>query len=128
MMKDIDYTNDCSVIADRVMFHAREEVRLFCEIMECDYEYSYNVADDPHGPVSVGDYFFNMSDIHTVIKLYPRLREKYKTNDSIGDIIHDWYNYSLDMYENHKDEPCINLLSWLYGARPGMLKKEESHE
>lgn len=122
-MREIDYTTYCSITADRVMFNAQEEIRLFCEITDCSYEDSFLIGEDPHGPVSIGDYFFNMSDIHTVIKEYPKLREMYKSNDAIGDAIHNWYNYSLDMHENHKDEPCINLWSWLYGARPEMLNK-----
>ena len=120
---NIDYSHDCSIAYDRSMLAAQEEVRIFCAITDANFRDTYLVAEDPHGPVSVGDEFYNMSDIHNVIMMYPKLRKQYKTNEAIADIINEWYNYSLDMYENHHDEPCINLKSWLMGARPEMLNK-----
>lgn len=122
-MKDIDYTKDCLVTVDRVMFNAVEEVRLFSSIMGYSFDEMFHVANDPHGVVCLCDEFYDMSDIHTVIKEYPKLREKYKTNRAIEEIISEWYFYSLDMRNHHRDKPCINLKSWLMGARPEMLNK-----
>lgn len=118
-----DYSKECSIVNDRAMFDAREEIRLFCLITDRCYADSFLIGRDPHGTASIGEEFFDMSDIHTVIKEYPRLIMEHKSNEAIADIIDEWHHHIMDIYENHKKEPCINLRSWLMGARPELLKK-----
>ena len=92
---------DCKVAATNAMQAARDEVRLFCDIMEWSKEDVFYVAEDPHGVVSLGDYFFNMSDIHEVVANYPKLLERFGSNEELSSIIIRWYDWTLEYHDRH---------------------------
>ena len=92
----------CNLIAQNASIVARDEIRLFCQIMDWSDADVYFVADDPHGVVSLGDYFFNMSDIHVVISEYERWLKIYGDNKGIRKSVEQWYYWSLDWHEKHR--------------------------
>jgi hypothetical protein len=62
---------------------------------------TFFVADDPHGVVSLGDYFFNMSDIHDVITNYEKLIECFGSNEELSNAIIRWYDWTTDWHNKH---------------------------
>ena len=91
----------CNLIAQNASIVARNEIRLFCQIMDWSDADVYFVADDPHGVVSLGDYFFNMSDIHEVVANYPKLLERFGSNEELSNIIIRWYDWTLEYHSKH---------------------------
>lgn len=91
----------CNMIAQNASIVARDEIRLFCQIMDWSDADVYFVADDPHGVVSLGDYFFNMSDIHEVVANYQKLLERFGSNEELSNIIIRWYDWSTDYNCEH---------------------------
>lgn len=87
--------NSCAIAASKM------ELDLFCEIMECSKEDVYFVGDDPHGVVSLGDYFFNMSDIHEVVANYEKHIERFGSNEELSMAIIRWYDWTIDYHSNH---------------------------
>ena len=51
--------------------------------------------------LSLGDYFFNMSDIHEVVANYPKLLERFGSNEELSNIIIRWYDWSTDYHCEH---------------------------
>lgn len=99
----------CNLIAQNASIVARDEIRLFCQIMDWSYTDVYFVADDPHGVVSLGDYFFNMSDIHEVVANYPKLLERFGSNEELSNIIIRWYDWTADWHSNHMPMDFIKV-------------------
>lgn len=91
----------CNLIAQNASIVAMDEIRLFCQIMDWSDADVYFVADDPHGVVSLGDYFFNMSDIHEVVANYPKLLERFGSNEELSNIIIRWYDWTLEYHSKH---------------------------
>lgn len=99
----------CNLVATNARLNAKSEVRLFCQIMDWSDADVYFVADDPHGVVSLGDYFFNMSDIHEVVANYPKLLERYDSNEAIATAIIRWYDFSTDWHSEHTPMDFIKV-------------------
>lgn len=101
----MDYSNECSLVRDRAVVAAREEIRMFCRIMGYPKnEHNDFIGDDPHGVVAIQeDYmFFNMSDIHVVLKEYERWLKIYGDNKGIRKAVEQWYYYCIDWHEKHR--------------------------
>jgi len=101
----------CNLIAQNASIVARDEIRLFCQIMDWSDADVYFVADDPHGVVSLGDYFFNMSDIHEVVANYPKLLERFGSNEELSNIIIRWYDWSTDYHCEHTPMEWVKIKS-----------------
>lgn len=101
----------CNLIATNARLNAKSEVQLFCQIMEWSDTDTFFVADDPHGGVSLGDYFFNMSDIHEVVANYPKLLERYGSNEAIATAIIRWYDFSTDWHSEHTPMEWVKIKS-----------------
>jgi len=99
----------CNLIATNAGLNAKSEVRLFCQIMEWSDADTFFVAEDPHGVVSLGDYFFNMSDIYEVVANYPKLLERYGSNEAIATAIIRWYDFSTDWHSEHTPMDFIKV-------------------
>ena len=56
----MDYSNECSLVRDRAVVAAREEIRLFCRILGYPKnEHNDFIGGDPHGVVAIQeDYMF----------------------------------------------------------------------
>jgi hypothetical protein len=92
---------DRKIAAANTKIAARTEVNMFCEIMEWSKKDVYFVGDDPHGVVSLGDYFLNMSDIHEVIANYEKHIERFGSNEELSKAIIRWYDWSIDYHNRH---------------------------
>lgn len=110
----------CNLIARNASIVARDEIRLFCQIMGWSDTDVYFVADDPHGVVSLGDYFFNMSDIHEVVANYPKLLERYGSNEELSNIIIRWYDWTLEYHSKHPQ------FGWIMSEQKNMLTGEKT--
>lgn len=108
----------CNLIAQNASIVARDEIRLFCQIMDWSDADVYFVADDPHGVVSLGDYFFNMSDIHEVVANYPKLLERFGSNEELSNIIIRWYDWTTDWHNKHMP------MEWVKVKRTNALTKQ----
>ena len=74
-------------------------------------------ADRPTQPVDVaqfGDYFFNLSDIRTVVDNYKYWLQRYGTREDVGEEVCDWQDYVVERMSEKKN--YINLFNWLNGA------------
>ena len=100
-MKNEIFKIDCEVAVADAIKAARKEVRQFCDIMGWTDADVFYVAEDPHGVVSLGDYFFNMSDIHEVVANYPKLIERYGSNEELSNAIIRWYDWTLEYHSKH---------------------------
>ena len=101
----MDYSNECSLVRDRAVVAAREEIRLFCRILGYpNNELNHLIGDDPHGIVDIqeGYRYFNMTDIHVVLKEYERWLKIYGDNKGIRKAVEQWYYYCIDWHEKHR--------------------------
>ena len=74
-------------------------------------------ADRPSQSVDVaqfGDYFFNLSDIRTVVDNYKYWLQRYGTREAVGQEVCDWQDYVVERMSEKKN--YINLFNWLNGA------------
>ena len=74
-------------------------------------------ADRPSQSVDVaqfGDYFFNLSDIRTVVDNYKYWLQRYGTREAVGQEVRDWQYYVVERMSEKKN--YINLFNWLNGA------------
>lgn len=74
-------------------------------------------ADRPSQSVDVaqfGDYFFNFSDIRTVVDNYKYWLQRYGTREAVGQEVCDWQDYVVERMSEKKN--YINLFNWLNGA------------
>lgn len=100
-MSKKNFIEACFAASNCTMAHSRNEVNLFCDIMEWSKEDVYFIADDPHGVVSLGDYFFNMSDIHEVVANYPKMLERFGSNEELSNAIIRWYDWTIEYHNRH---------------------------
>lgn len=74
-------------------------------------------ADRPTQPVDVaqfGDYFFNLSDIRTVVDNYKYWLNRHGSREAVGEEVCDWHDYVLERMGRNKI--YLNLFNWLNGA------------
>ena len=105
----------------------------FSHIIGVDFEFwvgdmreEDRAADRPSLPVDVaqfGDYFFNLSDIRTVVDNYKYWLQRYGTREAVGQEVCDWQDYVVERMSKKKD--YINLFNWLNGAPRDIDEKEE---
>ena len=96
----------------------------FSHIIGVDFEFwvgdmreEDRAADRPSQPVDVapfGDYFFNLSDIRTVVDNYKYWLQRYGTREDVGQEVRDWQYYVVERMSEKKN--YINLFNWLNGA------------
>ena len=96
----------------------------FSRIIGIDFEFwvgdmreEDRAADRPTQPVDVaqfGDYFFNLSDIRTVVDNYKYWLNRYGLREAVGEEVCDWHDYVLERMG--KGKGYINLFHWLNGA------------
>ena len=96
----------------------------FSHIIGVDFEFwvgdmreEDRAADRPSQPVDVaqfGDYFFNLSDIRTVVDNYKYWLQRYGTREAVGQEVRDWQDYVVERMSEKKN--YINLFNWLNGA------------
>ena len=96
----------------------------FSHIIGVDFEFwvgdmreEDRAADRPSQPVDVaqfGDYFFNLSDIRTVVDNYKYWLQRYGTREDVGEEVCDWHDYVVERMSEKKN--YINLFNWLNGA------------
>ena len=96
----------------------------FSYIIGVDFDYwvgdmreEDRAADRPTQPVDVaqfGDYFFNLSDIRTVVDNYKYWLQRYGTREAVGEEVCDWHEYVVERMSEKKN--YINLFNWLNGA------------
>jgi hypothetical protein len=108
-MSKKNFIDACVAAKNCTMAHSHNEVNLFCEIMEWYKEDVYFVGDDPHGVVSLGDYFFNMSDIHEVIANYEKHIGRFGSNEELQNAIIRWYDWTADWHNNHMPMDFIKV-------------------
>ena len=99
-------------------------VKRFSYIIGIDFEFwvgdmreEDKQADRPSQSVDVaqfGDYFFNLSDIRTVVDNYKYWLNRYGTREAVGQEVRDWHDYAVEHLG--KGEGYINLFHWLNGA------------
>ena len=83
-------------------------------------------ADRPSQSVDVaqfGEYFFNLSDIRTVVDNYKYWLQRYGTREVVGEEVCDWQDYVVERMSEKKN--YINLFNWLNGAPRDIDEKEE---
>ena len=83
-------------------------------------------ADRPSQSVDVaqfGDYFFNLSDIRTVVDNYKYWLNRYGSREAVGQEVRDWHDYVVERMSEKKN--YINLFNWLNGAPRDIDEKEE---
>ena len=96
----------------------------FSHIIGIDFEFwvgdmreEDRAADRPSQSVDVaqfGDYFFNLSDIRTVVDNYKYWLQRYGTREAVGQEVCDWQDYVVERMSEKKN--YINLFNWLNGA------------
>ena len=96
----------------------------FSHIIGVDFDYwvgdmreEDKQADRPSQSVDVaqfGDYFFNLSDIRTVVDNYKYWLQRYGTREDVGEEVCDWHDYVVERMSEKKN--YINLFNWLNGA------------
>lgn len=96
----------------------------FSHIIGVDFDYwvgdmreEDRAADRPSNSVDVaqfGDYFFNLSDIRTVVDNYKYWLQRYGTREAVGEEVCDWQDYVVERMSEKKN--YINLFNWLNGA------------
>ena len=103
----MNYANECSLVRDRAVVAAREEIRLFCRILGySNNDLNHLIGDDPHGIVDMqeGYRYFNMTDIHVLIADYARWLAIYKDNQTLRKVVDEWYYWSLGLKEESVQE------------------------
>lgn len=95
---------------------AIEEVKLFCKIMCYPENDILLVGEDPHGIVSIGDDFYNMTDIHVVISQYDHWISIYGSDSILRKVIWQWYDWRTEWYNKHPrmewvNTKCANVLT-----------------
>ena len=105
----------------------------FSHIIGVDFEFwvgdmreEDRAADRPTQTVDVaqfGDYFFNLSDIRTVVDNYKYRLQRYGTREAVGQEVCDWQDYVVERMSEKKN--YINLFNWLNGAPRDIDEKEE---
>ena len=105
----------------------------FSHIIGVDFEFwvgdmreEDRAADRPSQPVDVaqfGDYFFNLSEIRTVVDNYKYWLQRYGTREDVGEEVCDWHDYVVERMSEKKN--YINLFNWLNGAPRDIDEKEE---
>lgn len=96
----------------------------FSHIIGVDFDYwvgdmreEDRAADRPTQPVDVaqfGDYFFNLSDIRTVVDNYKYWLNRHGSREAVGEEVLDWHDYVLERMGRNKI--YLNLFNWLNGA------------
>ena len=96
----------------------------FSHIIGVDFEFwvgdmreEDRAADRPSDSVDVaqfGDYFFNLSDIRTVVDNYKYWLNRYGSREAVGEEVCDWHDYVLERMGRNKI--YLNLFNWLNGA------------
>ena len=99
-------------------------VKRFSYIIDVDFDYwvgdmreEDKAADRPTQPVDVaqfGDYFFNLSDIRTVVDNYKYWLNRHGSRKAVGQEVCDWHDYVLERMGGNKI--YLNLFNWLNGA------------
>lgn len=99
-------------------------VKRFSYIIGIDFEFwvgdmrkEDRAADRPSDSVDVaqfGDYFFNLSDIRTVVDNYKYWLKRSGSREAVGQEVRDWHDYAVEHLG--KGEGYINLFHWLNGA------------
>ena len=99
-------------------------VKRFAYIIGIDFEFwvgdmrvEDRAADRPTQPVDVaqfGDYFFNLSDIRTVVDNYKYWLNRHGSREAVGEEVCDWHDYVLERMGRNKI--YLNLFNWLNGA------------
>lgn len=82
-------------------------------------------ADRPTQTVDVaqfGDYFFNLSDIRTVVDNYKYWLNRYGSREAVGQEVRDWHDYAVHRKEQGKT--YINLFNWLNGCPRDIDERE----
>ena len=108
-------------------------VKRFANIIDIDFEFwvgdmreEDKQTDRPSQSVDVaqfGDYFFNLSDIRTVVDNYKYWLNRHGSREAVGQEVCDWHDYVLERMGRKKN--YINLFNWLNGAPRDIDKKEE---
>ena len=96
----------------------------FSRIIGIDFEFwvgdmreEDRAADRPSDSVDVaqfGDYFFNLSDIRTVVDNYKYWLNRHGSREAVGEEVCDWHDYVLERMGRNKI--YLNLFNWLNGA------------
>ena len=99
-------------------------VKRFANIIGIDFEFwvgdmreEDRAADRPSDSVDVaqfGDYFFNLSDIRTVVDNYKYWLNRHGSREAVGEEVCDWHDYVLERMGRNKI--YLNLFNWLNGA------------
>lgn len=99
-------------------------VKRFAHIIGVDFDYwvgdmreEDKAADRPSQSVDVaqfGEYFFNLSDIRTVVDNYKYWLKRSGSREAVGQEVCDWHDYAVEHLG--KGEGYINLFHWLNGA------------
>ena len=99
-------------------------VKRFSNIIGLDFDYwvgdmreEDRAADRPSDSVDVaqfGDYFFNLSDIRTVVDNYRYWLNRHGSREAVGEEVCDWHDYVLERMGRNKI--YLNLFNWLNGA------------
>ena len=99
-------------------------VKRFANIIGIDFEFwvgdmreEDRAADRPSDSVDVaqfGDYFFNLSDIRTVVDNYKYWLNRHGSREAVGQEVRDWQYYTVDRLGKGKE--YINLFHWLSGV------------
>lgn len=82
-------------------------------------------ADRPTQPVDVaqfGDYFFNLSDIRTVVDNYKYWLNRYGSREAVGQEVRDWHDYAV--HRKDQGKTYINLFNWLNGCPRDIDERE----
>lgn len=100
-------------------------VKRFSYIIGLDFDYwvgdmreEDKQADRPSQSVDVAQfgeyYFFNLSDIRTVVDNYKYWLKRSGSREAVGQEVCDWHDYAVEHLG--KGEGYINLFHWLNGA------------
>ena len=87
-------------------------VKRFSYIIGIDFEFwvgdmreEDRAADRPSDSVDVaqfGDYFFNLSDIRTVVDNYKYWLNRHGSREAVGEEVCDWHDYVLERMGRNK--------------------------
>lgn len=120
----VELNRACGQVAPVIMLMYRKIARLFENIIEVDFDgfvgetfHEDNKANRPTDMVDVamfGDYYFNFSDVLTVIVNLHYWLERYGTVEALRCEIIDWYDYVTNRYTIGKN--TLSLFAWLSGC------------
>lgn len=104
----------------------------FSRIIGVDFEFwvgdmreEDRAADRPSDSVDVaqfGDYFFNLSDIRTVVDNYKYWLNRYGSREAVGQEVRDWHDYAV--HRKDQGKTYINLFNWLNGCPRDIDERE----